>query len=171
MDIGATTSSATLEDLEARVVQLQLRAQQLLGGLTVPMQLLEIAVIPRVNVVVIGVVSLAGSRFERSSDGAADGAAVAVDPLAEREQLVLLEEITAALRSEGAFHLGGALDPDLGPPSGSGVSAPPAPPRRHTSSASGSGMPPPPSESSSAPSVTTDVKCKKVLIYGKSVLI
>ena len=59
-----------------------------LGGLTVPMQLLEIAVIPRANVVVIGVVSLAGSRVEGSSDGAADGAAVAVDPLAKREQLV-----------------------------------------------------------------------------------
>ena len=168
IDVGATTSSATLEDLEARVAELQemmetpdtyspemqLRAQQLLGGLTVPMQLLEIAVIPRANVVVIGVVSLAGSPpFERSSDGAADGAAVAVDPLAEREQLVLLEEITAMLRFEGEFLLGGAQDPHLGQPSGSGVSAPPGPPG-DTSSASGSGMPPPPSASSSAASVT-----------------
>ena len=162
VDVGATTSSLVLEDLEGRVAELkamtethettspemQLRAQQLLGGLTVPMQLLEIVVIPRANVVVIGVVSLAGSRVEGPSDGASDGAAFAVDPLVEREQLMMLEEITAALRSEGEFTLGGAQDPHLGPPSGSGVSAPP------TSSASGSCMPPPPSESSSAASVT-----------------
>ena len=166
VDVGATASSPTLEDLEKRVAELtammqthdiaspkmQLRAQQLLGGLTVPMQLLETVVIPRANVVVIGVVSLAGSRFERSFDGAADGAAVAVDPISEREQLMLLEEIAAELRSEGEFLLGGVRHPDLGPPSGSGVSAPPGPPG-DTSSASGSGMPPPP-ESSSAGSVT-----------------
>ena len=151
VDVGAITSSSTLEDLEGRVAQLQammkthdttspemqLRAQQLLSDLTVPMTLLEPVVIPRVNVVAIGVVSLATSRIERASDGAADGAAddaaVAVDPLAARDQLVLLEEIAAALRSEGEFLLGSSPHRDLGPPSGSGVSAPPGAPgdRRH----------------------------------------
>ena len=79
VDVGATTSSSIIVDLEGRVAQLQammethdtaspemqLRAQQLLSGLVVPMPLLGIAVIPRANLVVIGVVSLADSRFER----------------------------------------------------------------------------------------------------------
>ena len=157
VDVGTTTSSSTLEDLEGRIAELtaametvditspelQLLAQELLGGLTVPVQLLEIAVIPQANVVLLGVVSLEGSRFKDSSDGAA----VAVDPLSEREQLMLLEEVAARLRSEGEFQLGRVQD--VGPPTGSGVSAPAGPPG-DTPSASGSSMPPPPSESSMA---------------------
>ena len=157
VDVGTTTSSSTLEDLEGRVAELtaametvditsremQLLAQELLGGLTVAVQLLEIAVIPQANVVLLGVVSLEGSRFKDSSDGAA----VAVDPLSEREQLMLLEEVAARLRSEGEFQLGRVQD--VGPPTGSGVSAPAGPPG-DTPSASGSSMPPPPSESSMA---------------------
>ena len=161
VDVGATTSESTLMDLEGRLAELaamkethdtaspevQLRAQQLFGGPTVPMQLLDTAVIPRPNVVVIGVLSLA-------TDGAADGASVALDPLMEREQLMLQEEITAALRSGRDFRLGGARDPDLGPPSGSGDSAPAGPPG-DTSSAMDFGTTPPsesppPSESSAA---------------------
>ena len=45
--------------------EMQLRAQQLLSGLVVPLRVLDVAVIPRANLVVIGVVSLADSRFER----------------------------------------------------------------------------------------------------------
>lgn len=74
VDIVATDSSVTLEHLEGRVAEvlasmqahdtdspeMQRRARQLLGDLTVPMRLLQ-AVIPRANVVVTGVVSLAES--------------------------------------------------------------------------------------------------------------
>ena len=168
VDVGAMASTANLDDLEARLAQLQvlqethganstevrMRAQQLLNGIHVPMQLMEPVKIPFTNMIDIGIVSLDNARNE-SADG---DATPRRDPIQERDHLQVLEEVSARLRSEGEFLLGSSSnhEQEVPPPSGSSGPSFPAGPPGDGSSAGGSSMQPPslppPSEASSSAS-------------------
>ena len=168
VDMGAMASTATLDDLDARLAQLQaiqdihgadsaemqVAAQQLLSGIHVPMQLMEPVKIPFANITDIGTVSLSDTKNE-SADG---DATHPEEPIQERDRLQLQEEVAGRLRAEGEFLHGSSANHahEVPPPSGSSApSLPPAPPGEG-SSAGGSSMQPPslpsPSEANSSAS-------------------
>ena len=178
VDVGAMISTANLDDLEARLAQLQvlqethgadsievqMRTQQLLSGIHVPMQLMEPVKIPFTNIIDIGIVSLDNARNE-SADG---DTTPRKDPIQERDHLQVLEEVSARVRSEGEFLLGSSSnhDQEVPPPSGSsGPSLPPGPPGEGSSAGGSSMQPPslpPPSEAGSSASTGRPDKRKHV---------